>query len=109
MNTEIGVATMVYSEEGKILQASFIPTSQVDLGNDILNQLAEVKNTDEETIRENANLILGAWFEKQNSIELADRDEYEIVTEPVYSSKYPSGKVKTCIIKFTFKQLKNNG
>lgn len=101
---EIGRAVINYDSHGRALDAEFIPTIVVNLKPSILMQLASVKGGNQENAINNANLILGSWFEKSNEIELANRDEYHIVTEIVHCDKYSDGTVKRCEVRFVFEK-----
>lgn len=103
-NQEIGIVTVNYDSEGTVISATFKPTMEIEFDNDLLEQLRNTKSpTEPETVQQNAELALGAWFSKVNEIELADRELYDLVTEVVYCDKHDNGNVATCAIRFIFK------
>src|SRR5579864_105088 len=75
---QIGTAEIIYGEDGKVLRAFFTPKMQV--GN-IASQLLQLEPGKPERIKENAEMVLAAWFSKMNEIELADREHYKIESE----------------------------
>lgn len=102
---EIGIATMVYDTNGKIMNTSFVPLLQIKHSKKLESQLQTVKGSeDAEALNNNAQLVMAAWFSQVDEIELADRDEYEVVSKVLSCEKYQSGRVKTCSIMFIFKR-----
>lgn len=106
MRTKIGRATIEYNEVGKVIGASFTPTMNIILEPNVLMQMGKVKDVkDVDVIKSNAELALASWFSKNNEIELADRDHYEIASETVECETHQNGNVKKCVIEFVFKTL----
>lgn len=102
---DIGTATINYNESGKVKTASFI-AGAVNATPELINQLRSLNGAEnEEIIKDNAGLLLGSFFSQISNIELADRDQWEIITEIQSCSHYSNGNVKTCAIKFLFKKL----
>lgn len=101
---KIGIAEIVYSEDGKVLRAFFTPTMRI--GN-VAEQLMKIRHGNAAQIRQDAEIVLSSWFNKMNEIELADRSEYEISSEVLSCTQYPDGGTKRCKIEFTFKKLDN--
>lgn len=101
---EIGIAKVQYDNHGRATEAEFVPTIKLNLKPSLLAQLASVNGKSQDHTIDNANLILGAWFEKSNEIELADRDTYHIASEIVRCEKWSNGTVKVCEIRFVFKK-----
>ena len=99
---QIGTAEIIYGEDGKVLRAFFTPKMQV--GN-IASQLLQLEPGKPERIKENAEMVLAAWFSKMNEIELADREHYKIESEILKCTMYQDGSVKRCKISFTFKEM----
>lgn len=106
--TEIGVAVINYSPEGKVLSAGFEPTLKMSFTPELLDQLSGAKSDTAETVRVDSEIIMAAWFSKMNEIELADREEYHIVSTVEECVKYPDGRIKTCKVKFSFKKIGTN-
>ena len=104
-NREIGVATILYSEDGKPLSSYFKPTVMFSADTKMLDQLSNVEGPDAESVKTNSELVMGAWFSNLNDIELADREEFSVVGEVLQCDKYQSGKIKRCSVKFVLKKL----
>lgn len=101
---KIGIATVEYSEEGKVIKAFFEPKSKVDMVD--LNQLKQAVNLTQEDIQHNAEMVMSNWFSRQNDIELAERDQFKIISKVIECEKHPDGKIKKCVIEFTLEQIK---
>lgn len=105
-NFEIGRATIQYDEQGNVTLAYFEPTMKIGLDANIATELKKlVDSTQIETVKENADTVMASWFAKMNQIELSDREEYDIVSKVVKCEKWDSGKVKMCVIEYTFQKL----
>ena len=103
---KIGVVTIGFNEEGKATEASFKPESEVVFDHNLLAQLRDVPcSKDADNIKANAELVLAAWITKVDEITLADREEYQIVSNSVECVTFPGGKIKKCSIQFTLKQI----
>lgn len=105
---EIGIVTISYGKNGAVKEADFMPTMKVDLKPDVLAHLASGKSSTEDIVIKNSSLVVGAWFNKINEIELADRDHFEVVGEKVTCDTFPDGKVKNCVIRFVYRELSIN-
>lgn len=102
---EIGIATLRYDKTGEATHASFESTMLLDFDKDLLKQLERVPDSeDAEAIKQNADLVFAGYFSKLNEIELADREQYEVISEIVNCLKYENGKAKECTIRFLFRQ-----
>lgn len=103
-NTEIGVVTTNYDEQGKLISANFKPTMQVELSDSVKRMLDQALQKDDnvESLKRNSDFVLGSFFSKMTEIELADREDYEIVSEILDCHTYENGKVKFCRIKYLF-------
>lgn len=99
---KIGTVTLAYDENGKITTAKFVPDMVVNLDPDLLYQLKADNST--EALQSNADLILGAWFQRSNDVELADREQWEVGSTLVDCQKYPNGKVQKCVLDYHFKR-----
>lgn len=102
---QLGVATIIYDEQGNASLASFNPTLPTNVGTSILKTFKNIGNNDLDVIKQNADLTLAAWFSEVTNIELADRTKYEIVSEVLECEKFPNGNIKMCKISYTFKEL----
>lgn len=101
----IGSVTMEYAETGKVIRGEFKPMMVIELDDALFTQLEALpQGEDASILQSNADLILAAWFSKSNEIELADREKWEIVSSVADCSKYPTGKVRKCVIEYTFKK-----
>jgi hypothetical protein len=103
---EIGIATLQYDQEGNLSAAELVPTMRVNLLPDLKELLSKSKAPDsQEAIRNDAEYVYAAWFNKMNEIELADRTQYKITAECVSCVKYHSGKISEAKIKFFFEEI----
>jgi len=109
MNTlEIGIVTMNYNEDGTVIKelSHFTPTLKTTIDTDIEEQLLTIKGeNDSETLKHNANAVLAGFFTQITNIELADRSEYVVDSEVVTCEKYPTGGIKTCVLKYYFRRI----
>lgn len=106
-NVEIGIVNIHYNEDGDVLSAVFTPTMVVPFDKRVLMQLQSVKaSKDDGLLKENADMVLAAWFAKMNEIELADRDDYEVASEILKCIKHQNGMAKECVIKYSFQKIK---
>lgn len=105
-NTEIGLVTIDYNPEGILVSANFKPTMQVELSDETKQSLNEnLKNQENsDVLKENSDLVLGTFFSAMTEIELADREEYEIVSEIDKCDTYENGATKQCVIKYLFQK-----
>jgi hypothetical protein len=98
-NIEIGKTVIKYNQDGTVRRASFIPQLKIEAPPDLK---LKMKHGSKEEIKDNADMVMAAWFNKVNDIELSDRELYEIKSEIVKCELWEPGKVKTCIIKYSF-------
>lgn len=112
MIQKIGTSVLVYDNLGKLKSATFTPEMDFVADESLISKLSKIKHKSEAEIKSDAETIMASWFNQLNTIELADRDEYEVVGQKedcVYNGK---GSVKTIKISFYFKkrseQLNNN-
>jgi hypothetical protein len=101
---EIGLAVISYDESGKLQAAGFQPTMTMQLDAELFKPLSSVAGRGLEDIRLNADLVMAAWFNRMNEIELADRGLYEISSEVVECLKYENGQVKQCKLRYFLKE-----
>lgn len=100
----IGKATIEYDIYGIVERASFEPTLNVNIGPDIISQLARINNESQVELQSNADLILGAFFSKLTEIEVADREMFAVKSRVVECVKYTAGAVKKCVLEYTFEE-----
>ena len=101
---EIGVAVINYDTEGKPRAVRFTPLIKIDTPMDLLNQHENVKGKDEQQLKTNAELAMGSWFAKVDSIELADRDKYKITSE-VKCFRREDDSIRQCEVTFFFEEM----
>ena len=102
---QIGIATVNYDEAGNVVSANFEPKLKVE--NVDVKQLLSIKaDPDVDVVKHNAEMVMASWFTKINDIELADRDDYNIVSEVLRCERYDNDKIKTCSIAFYFDLVK---
>lgn len=101
----IGTTTIEYDESGTPTSTKFEPQLQVQLNDDLRQQLMSVKGTEGSArIKEQSELVLGAWFAGVSEIELADREEFEVASEVVECEKYDGGGVRKCVMRFSLRK-----
>jgi len=109
MKQEVGIVTISYLKDGRVESANFVPTMNIKADKNVINNLKKVENSaDTESLVHNAQSVFALWFNKANEIEEADRFEYEIASETIECEKYEDGKVKKCVIKFTYQTINTN-
>jgi hypothetical protein len=100
MKRKIGQASIEYNN-GNVVKASFTPTLQVDFQQSFLEQLkSHLKVKDSEAIQYNTDLVLAGWFNTITNIELADREELQIISENVECDKDLDGYVTLCVLDY---------
>ena len=107
MKKIIGTAEIEYDENGVVVNAGFKPVMELVFDESMKKLLkASVQGDEkEEEIQHNADMILASWFSQISDVELAERDEQEIVSEIVGCEKFDSGKIKICRIQYTFQDV----
>lgn len=100
---KIGIATIIYDEQGKVLTAKFEPKESFDVMG--VNQFRQIGDITDKNNIHNAELVLANWFQRQNEIELADRNAYKVTTEVIALDRYPDGKVRKCVVAFYFSKI----
>lgn len=96
---KIGTVVMVYDEQGNPMTgSSFVPSITLNEGS--TTELTNIKGATAEDIKVNADLVMANWFNSISNIELADREEWQIVSEIARCEKYPSGSPYLCIIDY---------
>jgi len=89
----IGIATIVCDKDGKIIEAMFDPTLKVKDCTDLVSALKQIDGP----IEKQSELVVASWFERVDSIQLADRLKWKMVSKslgPVNMPKnYPEGAV----------------
>lgn len=82
----IGIATVVYGEDGKVISARFEPKEVFDAID--LNQLKQVSFNipdDKAIIQHNAEMVMAGWFVRMNEVETADRDKFKITSTIIFN------------------------
>lgn len=104
----IGIVTINYDLQGQVTHAEFTPHLKVSLDeDDLLSQLKPVNSdTQAETIKANADMVLGSWFAKITEIELAERDEYQVIGKLRMCDNHPGTSIPaTCVIEYFFEKI----
>jgi hypothetical protein len=107
--TPIGIVTIEYDEDGKVIEAFFKPTEQKGFDLSVINDKLKTVPTSNSTqkVKAGAANVLAQWLDNLNSLELADHFEYGWVGDVKECIKYAGGKIKKCSIEYTFKKLGN--
>lgn len=106
----IGRSTVTFDENGEITEASFKPNVEIKADAPLLDTFRKLSGSDDpDSIKTQSEILMSKWFnatsEALDWLENADRDVYEITGEVVTCEKYNNGKVKTCIIQYTCKEI----
>lgn len=72
----VGVATVVNSKDGAVIEAMFDPMVKIKDCTDLVSALKQI----EEPIEKQAELIVATWFQKLNIMEESDPDKFHMVT-----------------------------
>lgn len=93
----LGTITLTYNENGIFVTGSFLPAL---FSSDISMQLrlGELATVDEAAAQQHAQELIAAWFQRQNDIELSDREKYKIETTLETCEKWPNGHFKQAIL-----------
>lgn len=102
--TIIGTAKLAYTADGILSNAVFQPSIEIDKAQ-ISDQLGDCNGKTIEDIKQCAQLLLGAFFNKISDIELRDIEKTEIETRVTDVTHYTStANIKTIEISFVYKQ-----
>jgi len=104
----LGSVTMTYNEQGAMISANVQPVTNVPIDATLQEQLVAIKSDTADNVKNQAQLVLGAFFSNITNAELADRADYSMVSEIVDCAKFDNEKVKQCTIKFTLQPVQAN-
>lgn len=100
---DIGIVTIDYNTEGAITHYRFSPLLELTPDKEVMHQLQFVQpSADIDIVKQSADTILAAWFSKVTTIELADREDYEVRSSIIECDKHDNGLVKRCRIRYRF-------
>lgn len=103
---EIGVATISYNEQGVSIAAGFESSVKISAANatPLLQELQSISGTSKENIViEQANLLVGEFFQTIDKIDLADREKFEVVGDKISCTKHANGNIKEVKVKYYFR------
>lgn len=102
----IGQALIRYTESGKVCHAEFSPSIAIKLTSEkeIAQKLIHIPCNKPETVKADADTLLGLWFAQLTDIELADRNSFEVISNIITCETYPSGNVKLCELEYVFQE-----
>ena len=104
METVIGKVQLNYKEDGKLLSASFTPKITVT-SEELFDQFGDCTNKSAEQVQQAAQLMLAAFFNRLNDIELRDMEVTDIEAKVVDTVRYAStADIKSIEIDFIYKQ-----
>lgn len=105
-STMIGLVEVHFTEDGKITNSEFAPMLKIKADEILIEKFSKIRVTpDELDVRLVGELMLGKFFSKITEIELSDREKYTITSETLACDKYADGKVKRCVIGYSFTPL----
>lgn len=102
---KIGTAILDYNQKGIVEHAVFIPADiEIDYNSTLLNELKSITKSKEITIiQQQADLIMASFFERNNKIELADREKYELRRGEVKNiTHWEDGTIKKVELSYYF-------
>lgn len=103
MRTDIGIVTIEYDENGKVITSNFVPTMSVEIDETLKNELKTIDCCDEsEKLEHNASLVLSSFFNRMNKIELRDIEKSKLTGHIDHLENYPGGMIKKAIISYGF-------
>lgn len=97
----IANATLAYNPDGTLESATLWPVKITK--DDFVNALGDCKNKTLEDVTKTAELMLGAYFNKMNEVELRDVETTELKAEVINCQKYDNGTLRHVEIKFIYK------
>lgn len=100
----IGKVIIQYDMTGKVTTSSFFPTMKIDLDPALVQLMNSADGLNEQSLKQKADLVLGAWFTKMNEIELSDKYRYVVGSEVVECKKYSGGGIERCVLEYFFKE-----
>lgn len=101
---DIGIVTLYYNEDGSFQTGDFKPEGITVNPDELLDRLAFTDGEDQDTTVRQSQMILAMWFDRNNHIELANREHTEIVSKILECEKWTNGNVHVCKIEFKLKQ-----
>lgn len=112
--TVIGVSSIQYSQDGKVVSALFVPDA-VNMHEKVQDIASELSNsvcdsTNPESIKENHEKVMANWFlSMQNFIDFAeefDREKQKLTSRILRCEKYTdSQQVRLCIVEFSIEDI----
>lgn len=102
---QVGVVKMTYDETGKVISGKFVPELKIEINPILSDLLKDATSCDSEDITiNNAMVVFSSWMSRVNSIELEDRDQWELATENYVSHKHPNGIVSDAYLHIVFRK-----
>lgn len=104
---EIGIAILNYDRKGKLISGLFTPTLAVEVP-DLFKETMETitATTTPDLLKTHSDMVFAGFFVKMNEIELADREDFDVVSEVIECEKWNNGIIRKCIIKYFFKKVR---
>lgn len=102
----LGTVYLYYQPGGDFASGDFIPAQYVPTST-VKDKLKFISGASEDVAKQQSEMIISAWFQQNNNVELADRDKYEIVSKVANCEKWPNGNTKRIGILFYFQKKKN--
>ena len=105
---KIGKVTILYDKLGGVIATSFLPSETKFNATTLVEKLrlsTDGVNSNEDQLKSLSDATFAAWFNSMNEIELADRDQYEVVGEKIECKRFPNGKIEKCIIEYSLQKL----
>lgn len=100
----IGIVTLYYNEDGSFQTGDFAPEGITVNSDELLDRLKFTDGEDRDTTVSQSQMILAMWFDRNNHVELANREITEIVSTVLECEKWDNGNVRVCKIEFKLKQ-----
>lgn len=88
----LGVLTLYYTETGNFQAGNFSPDSfTLNVKDHRSSERVQAQTV--ETSNDHAQTYIAAWFERNNEVELADREKYEVKIYAITKDFYPETNV----------------
>lgn len=103
MKSLIGKSTLLFNDKGIINFALFTPEPTIVKEEHDLSGFRDiVADKDESLVLKQAETVMSKWFTTLDNYELADREQFKIISEMNECKKYDDGKPMKVTISFYF-------
>lgn len=101
---DIGKTILKYDEAGILQEVLFTPLVETKITGEEVRRLFAIEGNTEPTIKDNAKMVFATWLSALTNIELADTEQFELITETVNCLNYENETVKEIELLLSFKK-----